>query len=136
MTPDSASTPPTPPVSGRAPPEAPRGRPGDSGGGRRSEVGHGPNGGTWNDLDIGHSIYTFGTALPASYDKTVTTTLGIYATRNMISAGIQDKNYFYDVEQDFVPNGSTPTRSGTSSRTPPATLATTRCPRTAVRATT
>ena len=69
-----------------------------------------PNGGTWNDLDIGHSIYTFGTALPASYDKTATTTLGIYATRNMISAGIQDKNYFYDVEQDFVPNGSTPTQ--------------------------
>jgi OmcA/MtrC family decaheme c-type cytochrome len=69
-----------------------------------------PNGGTWNDLDIGHSIYTFGTALPAGYDKTITTTLGIYATRNMISAGIQDKNYFYDVEQDFVPNGATVTQ--------------------------
>ncbi len=62
-----------------------------------------PNGGTWKDLDIGHSIYTFGTALPAGYDKTITTTLGIYATRNM--AGIQDKNYFNDVEQDFVPDG-------------------------------
>jgi OmcA/MtrC family decaheme c-type cytochrome len=63
-----------------------------------------PNGGTWNDIDLGHSIYTFGTALPAGYDKTITTTLGIYATRNM--AGIQDKNYYSNVEQDFVPNGA------------------------------
>jgi hypothetical protein len=63
-----------------------------------------PNGGTWNDVDLGHSIYTFGTSLPAGYDKTITTTLGIYSTRNM--AGIQDKNYFYDLEQDFVPSGA------------------------------
>ena len=62
------------------------------------------SGGTWNDLDIGHSIYTFKTALPAGYDQTITTTLGIYATRNM--AGIQDKNYYDNVEQDFVPNGA------------------------------
>ncbi len=58
------------------------------------------SGGKYTDLDIGHSIYTFGTTLPADWDKTITTTLGIYATRNM--AGIQDKNYFNDVEQDFV----------------------------------
>jgi OmcA/MtrC family decaheme c-type cytochrome len=62
------------------------------------------SGGTWNDIDIGHSIYTFGTMLPANYDQTITTTLGIYATRNM--SGIQDKNYYYDVEQDFVPDGA------------------------------
>ena len=60
--------------------------------------------GTWNDVDLGHSIYTFATALPAGYDATVTTTLGIYATRNM--AGIQDKNYYANVEQDFVPDGA------------------------------
>jgi OmcA/MtrC family decaheme c-type cytochrome len=64
--------------------------------------------GTWNDLDIGHSIYTFGTALPPGYDQTVTTTLGIYATRNM--AGIQDKNYYANVEKDFVPNGAAVTQ--------------------------
>ncbi len=64
--------------------------------------------GTWDDLDIGHSIYTFHTALPASYDQTITTTLGIYSTRNM--AGIQDKNYYYDVEQDFVPSGAAVTQ--------------------------
>jgi OmcA/MtrC family decaheme c-type cytochrome len=63
-----------------------------------------PNGGTWNDIDLGHSVYTFGTALPAGYDTSITTTLGIYATRNM--AGIQDKNYYANVEQDFVPNGA------------------------------
>ncbi len=62
------------------------------------------SGGTWNDVDLGHSIYTFRTALPAGYDATVTTTLGIYATRNM--AGIQDKNYYANVEQDFVPDGA------------------------------
>ncbi len=66
------------------------------------------SGGTWQDLDIGHSIYTFKTMLPANYSMTTTTTLGIYATRNM--AGIQDKNYYDNVEQDFVPNGSTVTQ--------------------------
>ncbi len=67
------------------------------------------SGGTWNDLDIGHSIYTFKTTLPADYNQTITTTLGIYATRNM--AGIQDKNYYDNVEQDFVPNGSAVTET-------------------------
>lgn len=67
-----------------------------------------PNGGTWNDVDLGHSIYTFGTSLPAGYDKTITTTLGVYSTRNM--SAIQDKNYYYDVEQDFVPSGATVTQ--------------------------
>ena len=62
------------------------------------------SGGTWNDLDLGHSIYTFKTALPAGYDATITTTLGIYATRDM--SAIQDKNYYSNVEQDFVPNGA------------------------------
>ncbi len=67
------------------------------------------SGGTWDDIDIGHSIYTFKTMLPANYNQTITTTLGIYATRNM--AGIQDKNYYDNVEQDFVPNGSTVTQA-------------------------
>ncbi len=62
------------------------------------------SGGHFTDLDIGHSIYTFGTTLPADYSTTATTTLGIYATRNM--AGIQDKNYYSNVEDDFVPSGA------------------------------
>src|SRR5262249_56450430 len=38
------------------------------------------SGGTWSDIDIGHSIYTFKTALPAGYISSATTTLAIYAT--------------------------------------------------------
>ena len=40
------------------------------------------SGGTWTDVDIGHSTYKFKTALPAGYDPTATTTLGIYSTRD------------------------------------------------------
>ena len=62
------------------------------------------SGGTWNDLDIGHSIYTFKTALPAGYDQTITTTLGIYSTRD--TSDIVGKDYYANVEYDFVPNGA------------------------------
>ena len=67
------------------------------------------SGGTFQDIDIGHSIYTFKTALPAGYDPTVTTTLGIYATRD--TSAILGKDYFANVEQDFVPNGSPVTQT-------------------------
>ena len=62
------------------------------------------SGGTWTDIDIGHSIYTFKTALPAGYDQTATTTLGIYATRD--TSDIVGKDYYANVEQDFVPSGA------------------------------
>ncbi|HTO88576.1 MAG TPA: OmcA/MtrC family decaheme c-type cytochrome [Thermoanaerobaculia bacterium] len=65
------------------------------------------SGGTFTDLAIGHSTYKFKTALPAGFDMTKTTTLAIYGTRNM--AGIQDKNYFANVEYDFRPDGGTVT---------------------------
>jgi OmcA/MtrC family decaheme c-type cytochrome len=61
------------------------------------------SGGTWNDIDIGHSTYTFKTALAAGYDATATTTLGIYATRD--TSDILGKDYYANVEHDFVPNG-------------------------------
>ncbi|HTR01971.1 MAG TPA: OmcA/MtrC family decaheme c-type cytochrome [Thermoanaerobaculia bacterium] len=67
------------------------------------------SGGTWTDLDIGHSVYTFKTALPAGYDATATTTLGIYATRD--TSDLLGKDYYANVEQDFVPNGSPVTQS-------------------------
>jgi OmcA/MtrC family decaheme c-type cytochrome len=60
--------------------------------------------GTFTDLELGHATYKFRTALPASYDKTKTHTLGIYATRNM--AGIQDKNYFANVVLPFRPDNA------------------------------
>jgi hypothetical protein len=64
------------------------------------------SGGTFTDLDLGHAQYKFGTAVPAGYDATATTTLGIYATRDLITPGVADKNYYDNVEQDFVPNGA------------------------------
>ncbi len=70
------------------------------------------SGGTWQDLDVGHSKYKFKTVLPAGYDGTVTTTLGIYGTRDMINVpgGNFTKNYYANVEHDFLPAGGTPTQ--------------------------
>lgn len=62
-------------------------------------------GGVFTDVELGHATYRFRTVLPANYDKTKTHTLAIYATRNM--AGIQDKNYFANVEKDFRPDALT-----------------------------
>lgn len=69
------------------------------------------SGGTWTDLDIGHATYKFKTALPAGYDATATTTLGIYASRALTDLeGNTFKTYYANVEQDFVPNGSAVTQ--------------------------
>jgi OmcA/MtrC family decaheme c-type cytochrome len=67
------------------------------------------SGGTFTDIDIGHSTYKFRTMLPADYDRTATTTLGIYATRNLTD--IVGKNYYANVEYDFVPDGSPVTQA-------------------------
>jgi OmcA/MtrC family decaheme c-type cytochrome len=66
------------------------------------------SGGTWQDVEVGHGIYTFGRALPENYDATKTTTVGIYATRNLLAVpeGDFDKNYFANVEYDFRPDGA------------------------------
>ena len=61
-------------------------------------------GGKFTDLETGHARYTFGTALPAGFDQTKTTTLGIYATRNLTDQ--IGKNYFANVEYDFRPDGT------------------------------
>ncbi len=64
----------------------------------------------FTDLDIGHAKYTFKTVLPAGFDQTRTTTLGIYATRNLTAVpGIDPalaKSYFANVEFDFRPDGA------------------------------
>src|SRR5262249_37249915 len=65
------------------------------------------SGGTFTDVALGRATYKFKTALPAGYDQTKTTTLAIYATRNM--SGIQPNNYYANVEYDFRPDAGTVT---------------------------
>lgn len=60
-------------------------------------------GGKFIDLETGHATYTFGTILPAGYDVTRTTRLGIYATRNLTEQ--IGKNYYANAEYDFRPDG-------------------------------
>jgi len=61
------------------------------------------SGGTWTDLEIGHSTYKFKTVLPEGYDVTKTHTLAVYATRNVTD--FIGKNYYDNVEHDFRPDG-------------------------------
>jgi OmcA/MtrC family decaheme c-type cytochrome len=65
------------------------------------------SGGTWTDVEIGHSIYKFKTVLPENFDQTKTHTLAIYATRNLND--IVGKNYYDNVVHDFRPDGGTVT---------------------------
>jgi len=57
----------------------------------------------FTDLETGHGTYKFAKVLPENYDKAKTTTLGIYATRNLTD--ILGKNYYANVEKDFRPDG-------------------------------
>jgi OmcA/MtrC family decaheme c-type cytochrome len=65
------------------------------------------SGGTWTDLETGHSTYKFGTALPENFDRTKTHTLGFQAFRNLTNIpeiGL-GKNYYDNLEYDFRPDG-------------------------------
>lgn len=65
------------------------------------------SGGTWVDLSVGRAKYTFKTAIPADADMSKTHTLGVYGTRNLTD--IIGKNYYYNVTQQFRPDGGTVT---------------------------
>jgi len=62
------------------------------------------SGGTWTTTGDGRYTYKFNTALPAGFDQTRTHTLGVYGTRNMIAEGFE-KNYYFDSQTDFRPDG-------------------------------
>jgi OmcA/MtrC family decaheme c-type cytochrome len=65
-------------------------------------------GGTWKDIELGHSTYTFNTTLPANLDVTQTLTLGIYASR--ATTAIIGKDYVAPgAFQTFRPDGGTAT---------------------------
>jgi OmcA/MtrC family decaheme c-type cytochrome len=67
-------------------------------------------GGTYQDLDVGHYKYTFGTAMPAEVTASTTLTLGVYARRTL--ADIIGKDYYADnVLMDFRPDGATPDKT-------------------------
>ncbi len=62
--------------------------------------------GTWTDLELGHSKYTFGTTLPADFDVTKMLTLGVQARRILPAEVLDGKTYFADnVFKDFRPDG-------------------------------
>lgn len=60
--------------------------------------------GTWTMVSLGRYTYRFRTALPAGFDQTKTTTLGIYGSRNL--ADIIEKTYYDNVLYDFRPDGA------------------------------
>ena len=62
--------------------------------------------GTFTDLEIGHSKYTFGTTLPADFDVTKMLTLGVQARRVLPAELLDGKSYFADnVFKDFRADG-------------------------------
>jgi OmcA/MtrC family decaheme c-type cytochrome len=61
------------------------------------------SGGRYASLGDGTYTYTFGTALPAAYDRTLTTTLGIYATRDLRTYGLS--RYVSNELKSWVPDG-------------------------------
>jgi OmcA/MtrC family decaheme c-type cytochrome len=63
-------------------------------------------GGKYTDLETGHFKYTFGTALPAGFDPTKTTTIGIYGRRVMPADILDGKLYTANLEYDFRPDGA------------------------------
>lgn len=62
------------------------------------------SGGAYKKISDGVYEYTFGTALPASYPKNVTTTLGLYSTRDLRNWG--GTRHVVNIIQNFVPDGS------------------------------
>jgi hypothetical protein len=65
---------------------------------------YGPGGGTYQDLRSGVYTYTFALQVPANYDANSTTTVGVWASRNLLdfNLGVANANAVYS----FVPSGA------------------------------
>lgn len=75
--------------------------------GRQARQAAADSGGRYEKVSDGVYLYTFGTKLPADYDRAATHTIGIYGNRNLteFDLGVNYKSVVYH----FVPNGSAPT---------------------------
>jgi OmcA/MtrC family decaheme c-type cytochrome len=65
------------------------------------------SGGTYVANPDGSYTYTFGNKAPAGFDPTITTTIGVYSSRNLTTFNFG--TYYADALFNFVPNGSTVT---------------------------
>lgn len=63
------------------------------------------SGGSYQDIDLGHFKYTFGTTVSATYDVTKTHTMGVYGRRSMPAEVLNGKVYIDNDELDFRPDG-------------------------------
>jgi hypothetical protein len=61
------------------------------------------SGGSYTELSVGTYKYKFGTVLPEGYDKDATTTLGVYATRDLSEFDLG--TYVANELDHFVPSG-------------------------------
>lgn len=62
------------------------------------------SGGQFTDLAVGHATYKFKNALPAGFDATKTTTVGMYASRDLTTQ--IGKTYYANFEYNFRPDGA------------------------------
>jgi OmcA/MtrC family decaheme c-type cytochrome len=63
-------------------------------------------GGRFESVGDGVYVYTFGTRLPAGFDRTATHTIGIFGNRNLAEFNLGTN--FRSVEYHFVPDGAPP----------------------------
>jgi len=68
------------------------------------------SGGTYASLGNGVYTYTFGNPLPADFDKNSTTTVGIFAQRDLSASGLDTLANVANATFDFVPSGATVTQ--------------------------
>lgn len=67
------------------------------------------SGGTWTQISEGEYWYTFARKLPANYDRTATTTIGAWSSRNLSEFDLPTN--YSDHAYSFVPNGAAVTRT-------------------------